>query len=123
MNILNNFLFSNPQLLNLWLLLTDERSGQFSGILKRAAAIGAAVIALFLIISITKGAVEYSKGGGTGGVGKILGQVIFLFICIGLIFVVLNYNSWIGIGEKVGNTVLNETSQLVDGVGGGTSGN
>ncbi len=56
-----------------------------------AAGIGGAIVAIFLIISIAKNGIAYAKGGGSPL--PIIGKVLFLILCIGLIFLAVNYSS------------------------------
>lgn len=61
-----------------------------------AAGVGGGIIAIFLIVSIVKDGIEFAKGQGSVSIWKIVGKVLFLILCIGLIFLATNY-------EKLGN--------------------
>lgn len=56
-----------------------------------AAGIGGAIVAIFLIVSIVKDGIAYTKGGGSPL--PIIGKVLSLLLCIGLIFLAVNYAS------------------------------
>lgn len=56
-----------------------------------AAGIGGAIVAIFLIVAIAKNGIAYAKGGGSPL--PIIGKVLFLILCIGLIFLAVNYTS------------------------------
>ena len=58
------------------------------GLVKYAAWIGGGILAIFLIYAIVKDGIAYAKGGG---------KVLFLLLCLGLIFIVTKYTS---IGDK-----------------------
>ena len=60
-----------------------------TGVVQWAAGIGGAIIAIFLIIAIAKDGIAYAKTGGS--VLPIIGKVLFLILCIGLIFLAVNY--------------------------------
>ena len=70
-----------------------------------AAGIGGAIIAIFLIIAIAKDGIAYAKTGGS--VLPIIGKVLFLILCIGLIFLAVNYAS-------LGNTASDIAGSAVD---------
>ena len=76
-----------------------------SGVVKWAAGIGGAIIALFLIYAIVKDGINYAKG--SGSVFPIIGKVLFLILCIGLIFIAINYN-------KLGQSASNIADQGVN---------
>lgn len=65
------------------------------GLVKYAAWIGGGVLAIFLIYAIAKDGIAYAKGGGS--IFPIIGKVLFLLLCLGLIFIVTKYTS---IGDK-----------------------
>lgn len=75
------------------------------------------LIAIFLIYSIVKDAIAFAKGDGNGSVIKILGKVLFLIICIGLIFIVMN---WQTLGERAQNIMdplINHGTNIVNEIG------
>lgn len=82
-----------------------------------AAGIGGAIIAIFLIISIVKDGLAYAKGGGS--ILPIVGKVLFLILCIGLIFLAVNYqslgNTASDIADKAVNQVNNEAGTIFNG--------
>ena len=128
MNILNNVLFSNPFLLNLWMFLDEDvKKGQgtevkgFNNILKMAVYVGGTIIAILLIIGIVKAALEYSKGSGSGGIGKIIGMVLFLVFCLGMMVLALRWTDLQGVGNTIGQKGLEIVDNVAQGIGGGTS--
>ena len=72
------------------------------------AGIGGAIIAIFLIVSIAKDGIAYAKTGGS--VLPIIGKVLFLILCIGLVFLAVNYSS---LGNKAAS-VANGAVDVVD---------
>ena len=70
-----------------------------------AAGIGGAIIAIFLIIAIVKDGLAYAKSGGS--ILPIIGKVLFLILCIGLIFLAVNYAS-------LGNTASDIAGKAVE---------
>lgn len=53
-------------------------------------SMSAGIIALFLVVSIVKDGMEFARGYGEGGIGKILGKAVFLLVVVGLVFVITN---------------------------------
>lgn len=91
-------------------------------VLSIVVTIAGGLIACFLIYSIAKDAFEFAKGQGTGSVWKIIGKVLFLILCIGLIFLAQNWQS-LGdkaksIGEGGLNIVEGGLNEIVGGNGG-----
>lgn len=80
-------------------------SSFMTGVVQWAAGIGGAIIAIFLIIAIAKDGIAYAKTGGS--VLPIIGKVLFLILCIGLIFLAVNYAS-------LGNTASDIAGRAVD---------
>lgn len=56
-----------------------------SNILTWAAAIGGAIAAALIIVSLVKDVASYAKGSGDGSILKIAGKIIFLVIILGVI--------------------------------------
>jgi len=102
MNMLNNLMF------------LTEGAGKAGTILTKVATIAGAIIAILMIVMIVKSVLEYTKGSGTGGIGKIVGQVIFFLIALGLIIFAQNYTTWQGVGN---NIVTNVTCIVQDTLG------
>ena len=105
MNMLNNLLFSNPALMNIWMFLTDASKKKSTGILESVVTVAGAIVAILMVIMIVKSVLEYTKGSGTGGIGKIVGQVIFFLIALVLILFARNYSAWQNVGEGIVNNV------------------
>ena len=124
MNMLNNLLFSNPFLMNIW--LDDAKSGKtvkgFDNILEMMVYIGGTVIAVLLIIGIIKAALEYSKGSGSGGIGKIIGMVIFLIFCLGMMVLAKNWGTLQSVGGTIANNGLEIVNDFAGQIGGTTQG-
>jgi len=76
-----------------------------TGVVQWAAGIGGAIIALFLIYAIVKDGIAYAKG--SGSVFPIIGKVLFLILCIGLIFIAIKY-------KDLGNAASNIADQGVN---------
>ena len=118
MNMLNNLLFSNPALINIWLAAkAGDEVGGFNNLLKMMVYIGGTIIAVLLIIGIIKAALEYSKGSGSGGIGKIIGMVIFLIFCLGMMALALNWENLQGIGETIANNGLSVVENFAGQIG------
>lgn len=85
-------------------------------IVKWGAGIGGGIIALFLIYAIVKDGIAYAKGGGS--IFPIIGKVLFLLLCIGLIFLALNYTEigkkFQAMGNKAVNIVSNQANTITD---------
>ena len=79
-----------------------------TNVVQWAAGIGGAIVAIFLIISIVKDGLAYAKGGGS--VLPIIGKVLFLILCIGLIFLAVNYAT---LGNKAA-VIANNAVDIVD---------
>jgi hypothetical protein len=107
-------MLNNAVLMNLWTFMSG---GGISSIVSNVAAVASGIIALFLIIAIVKSVIEYSKGSGSGGVGKIIGQVVFLVICIGLVYLATKYNNLKNTGSKVGSKLVNVVNEAVGDLG------
>lgn len=75
-----------------------ETSETMNHIIGWAAGIGGGIIAIFLIVSIVKDGIEFAKGQGSVSIWKIVGKVLFLILCIGLIFLATNYKN---LGDKM----------------------
>ena len=87
------------------------------GVIKWAASIGGAIIAIFLIISLVKDGMEFAKGQGSVSIWKILGKAVFLILIIGLIFLAQNYQTLgttaQGIGNNAFNVIGNEVNSIL----------
>lgn len=86
---------------------TVETSSTMNSIIGWAAGIGGGIIAIFLIVSIVKDGIEFAKGQGSVSIWKIVGKVLFLILCIGLIFLATNY-------DELGNKMKDVGSNAVD---------
>jgi hypothetical protein len=86
---------------------TVETSSTMNSIIGWAAGIGGGIIAIFLIVSIVKDGIEFAKGQGSVSIWKIIGKVLFLILCIGLIFLATNY-------DELGNKMKDVGSSAVD---------
>ena len=75
---------------------------------------GGAIIAVIMIFSIVKSAKEYALGSGSGGIGKIIGKVIFLVFCLGMIALASNWDTIAGRGEKLAEAGLNIVENLAE---------
>jgi len=86
-----------------------------TGVVQWAAGIGGAIIAIFLIIAIVKDGLAYAKSGGS--ILPIIGKVLFLILCIGLIFLAVNYaslgNTASDIADKAMSQVETEAGALL----------
>jgi hypothetical protein len=86
-------------------------------IVSYAAMIGGAILAIFLIVGIVKDGIAYAKGGGS--IFPIIGKALFLILCIGLIFLALQYknigNKAATLAEKGINIIETEVRKAVDG--------
>lgn len=82
-----------------------------SSILSILVTVGGIAVACFLIWNIVKGALGFAKGEGSTSIWKILGEVLFLILCIGLIFMAQN---WEALGNKAKN-IGNKGLEAVDG--------
>jgi hypothetical protein len=101
-----------------YMALAAEGPGEnsfMSGLVSWAAGIGGAIIALFLIYAIVKDGIGYAKGNGS--VFPIIGKVLFLILCIGLIFIAINYNklgqSASNIADKGVNVVQEQAGEIM----------
>lgn len=95
---------------------TSGSSSTMTNVVKWAAAVIGGVVAILLMVSIAKDAIQYAKGGGSVSIPKIIGKVIFMLIMIAIIFVAANYKSAASTGEAIANkgmgavnTALNES--------------
>ena len=90
-------------------------SGLGSNILKTVAGVGGVLIAIILIISIVKAVLNYAKGNGSVSIFSIVGRVIFLGVCIGLIALALNWDSTFGdVGKKIADKGTNLVSTVAN---------
>ena len=80
------------------------------------AGIGGAIVALFIIISLVKDGFEFAKGQGSSSVWKIVGKVLFLILIIGMIFLVVNYNSLGNTAKDVGTGIIDTVNEEVHNV-------
>ena len=96
---------------------TATKIGFIDNLVQWAAGLGGGIIAIAIIISLVKDGLSYATGNGSVSVWQIVGKVVFLALCIGLIFVAINYNtlgnSAKGVGQEALNTICNEASKLV----------
>lgn len=76
---------------------SSAANGIMSNLITIAVTVGGGLLALFLIMSIVKDGLEYSKGSSTGSIWKIIGKATFLIFCIGLIIIAAN---WEDLGQK-----------------------
>ena len=60
MNMLNNLLFSNPALMNIWMFLTDASKKKSTGILESVVTVAGAIVAILMVIMIVKSVLEYN---------------------------------------------------------------
>lgn len=88
-----------------------------NNILGWVAGLGGGIIAIFIVVSLVKDGIEYSKGQGSTSIWKILGKVLFLLIILGLIFLATNYSSLGNTAKNIGNNginvITNETNKLI----------
>lgn len=89
-------------------MLQVQENSFISKVVGWGAGIGGGIIALFLIYAIIKDGIAYAKGGGS--IFPIIGKVLFLLLCIGLIFLAINYKA---IGEKF-QTIGNKAVEIVE---------
>lgn len=87
--------------------LAGGTEGTMTGLVKWAGTIAGALIAVFLIYSIAKDAFGYIKGSGDASMFKIITKVIFLMLCVGLIVVAQNYQSWMDSAAALANHGIN----------------
>jgi hypothetical protein len=98
---------------NLSISATTTSSSTMSKVVSWAAAIIGGVVAILLMVSIAKDAVQYAKGGGSVSIPKIIGKVLFMLIMIAIIFVAANYQTAASTGESLANTGLNAVSSAI----------
>jgi hypothetical protein len=72
-----------------------------SRILQWSVSIGGALVAVFLIFSIVKDAIGYSKGSGSNSIGKILGKIVVFILMIGLV-IMAGTRSFDNLGKRLG---------------------
>ena len=89
-------------------------SNTMTNFVKWAGTIGAAIIAIILIYSITKDSFEYIKGSGSASIFKIITKVIFLMFMIGIIVVAQSYQSWMGQAADIANKGTNLVGDIVN---------
>ena len=87
---------------------TVTENSFMTNLVQWAAGIGGAIVAIFLIISIARDGLAYAKGGGSPL--PIIGKVLVLILCIGLIFLAVNYES---LGNKAA-TIAGSAVDVVD---------
>lgn len=97
---------------------TDGGSNDFiEGLVRWGGGIGGGILALFLIFAIVKDGIAYAKGGGS--VFPIIGKVLFLILCIGLIVIAINYgnigNKAANLGNQAINVIENQANQAMSG--------
>lgn len=96
-------------------------SSTMTKVVKWAAAVIGGIVAILLMVSIAKDAIQYAKGGGSVSIPKIIGKVIFMLIMIAIVFVAANYQTAADTGAELANKGMNTISTALDeaGVGGG----
>ena len=87
--------------------LAGGTASTMSNLVKWAGTIAGGLIAVFLIYSIAKDAFGYIKGSGDASMFKIVTKVIFLMLCVGLIVVAQNYQSWMNQAAGIANSGIN----------------
>ena len=98
---------------NLSITASTTSSSTMSKVVSWAAAIIGGVVAILLMVSIAKDAIQYAKGGGSVSIPKIIGKVLFMLIMIAIIFVAANYQTAASTGESLANTGLNAVSSAI----------
>ena len=101
--------------------------GIASNILKVAGGIGVALIAVFLIYSLVKDAFSYVKGSGQVSIGKMVGKVLVLIICLGIATLAMATDGGLAtVGKNFANFFLRlfnkGSSEMLDDAGLGTLG-
>jgi len=101
----------------------DGDSSFIGKVVKWAGGIGGGLVAIALIISLVKDALEMSKGGGNASPIKIVGKALLLILVLGLIGLAMNYDSLTTKGKTVGNIIVNEAENQANEIqnGGGTA--
>ena len=99
--------------------MTMDKTGSSStmtNVVKWVAAVIGGVVAILLMVSIAKDAVQYAKGGGSVSIPKIIGKVLFMLIMIAIIFIAANYKGAAETGSAIAqkgmsavNTALSES--------------
>ena len=115
MKTIMNYLLSKPAILGLSTALAPQSTAGDnigSNLVNVAAGVGAGIIAAVLIVAIVKDVLAYAKGGGSNSVWKIVGKVAFLVICLGFVYVAVNYKKLAGAGEKLGNNALEHGNKV-----------
>ena len=99
-------------------------SSTMTTVVRWAAGVIGGIVAILLMVSIAKDAIQYAKGGGSVSIPKIIGKVIFMLIMIAIIFVAANYKSAADTGAELANKGMNTISTALSeaGVGGGGNG-
>lgn len=83
--------------------------GSFIGnVVKWVGGIGGGLVAIALIISLVKDALDMAKGGGNASPVKIVGKALLLVLVLGLIGVAMNYDDLTSKGQTAGNLIVNE---------------
>lgn len=81
------------------------------------AGLAGGIIAIALMISLVKDAIDFAKGSGSGSFWKILGKAVFLVLMIGLVFLAVNYkslgNTAMGVGNKAIDTINTEVNTIL----------
>ena len=101
------FMATNP------LMTHADLGGRATKIATTAGTVGAAIVAVALIISLVKDGFQFAKGGGSVGIGKIIGKIVFLIVMIGVIVLVSNVEGIKGLGEDLagkGQEIVEDTA-------------
>lgn len=96
--------------------------GSFVGnVVKWVGGIGGGLVAIALIISLVKDAIDMSKGGGNASPVKIVGKALLLVLVLGLIGLATQYDNLTSKGKTVGNIIVNETENAAKKLPNGTT--
>lgn len=88
---------------------TTSGGGSFVGnVVKWVGGIGGGLVAIALIISLVKDALDMAKGGGNASPVKIVGKALVLILVLGLIGLAMSYDNLQSKGETAGNLIVNE---------------
>lgn len=96
---------------------SNTTNATMANLVSIVATIAGALVAIFLIYSIAKDSFAYVKGSGDASIAKIITKVVFLALCIALIFIAKGWeslgNTFSGVAnkgidsiEKIGNDIL-----------------
>jgi len=103
--------------MNVMLATVIVGAGTIAKIVAWGGGLAAGIVALFLMYGIAKDGWDYAKG--QGSVFKILGKVLFLILCIGIIILAINYdklgNKFAKLAEKGIDVVATEASDVFKG--------